>query len=146
MVGFSFHAAFDYRRYGLGFTLIKGDKTVVETRFFISSLPLDVETFSRAVRGHWMVESYHWHLDVTFREDANQTLDKRAAYNLNIINKMAINVLKMMELSGMKPMSLKKKRYAISLNFEGFMRGIRRLDCFVSPLLLCLCCILVRLT
>ena len=105
-------------------TIIKADKTVIETRFFISSLPLDVETFARAVRGHWMVEAYHWHLDVTFREDANQTLDKRAAYNLNIINKMAINVLKMLELSGMKPMSLKKKRYAISLNFEGFLKRI----------------------
>jgi predicted transposase YbfD/YdcC len=41
-----------------------------------------VEEAARAIRGHWMVESYHWHLDVTFREDANHTLDKAAAYNL----------------------------------------------------------------
>lgn len=28
-----------------------------------------------------MVESYHWHLDVTFREDGNHTLEKPEAYN-----------------------------------------------------------------
>ena len=27
-----------------------------------------------------MVESYHWHLDVTFREDGNLTLEKQASY------------------------------------------------------------------
>jgi predicted transposase YbfD/YdcC len=105
-------------------TIVKDNKTTTETRFFISSLQTDAELFAKAVRGHWIVESFHWHLDVTFREDANQTLDKRAAYNLNIINKMALNVLKLVELSGMKPMSLKKKRYAISLDFEGFMKDI----------------------
>ena len=31
----------------------------------------------------------HWHLDVTFREDANTTIDKIAAQNQNII-KMCI--------------------------------------------------------
>lgn len=30
-----------------------------------------IELISRAVRGHWSIESMHWHLDVTFREDAN---------------------------------------------------------------------------
>lgn len=38
----------------------------VEERYFISSLPVDIEKAERAVRGHWMIESYHWHLDVTF--------------------------------------------------------------------------------
>lgn len=36
-----------------------------EERYFISSLPLGIEEAARTVRGHWMVESYHWHLDVT---------------------------------------------------------------------------------
>lgn len=44
-----------------------------EDRYFISSLPIGIEEIARAVRGHWMVESYHWHLDVTFREDGNHT-------------------------------------------------------------------------
>ena len=55
------------------------------------------------------------------REDANQTLEKRAAYNLNIINKIALSVLKITDL-GMKPMSLKKKRYSISLDPLRFLK------------------------
>ena len=40
----------------------------------------------------------HWHLDVTFEEDANKTIDKRAAENLNIIRKWCISILKMIFL------------------------------------------------
>ena len=52
-----------------------------------------MEEFVRAVRGHWAIESYHWILDVTFREDANKTLNKNAARNLNILRKLAISIL-----------------------------------------------------
>ena len=44
-------------------TIIKDSKETMETRYFISSLPLDVNEVARAIRKHWMVESYHWHLD-----------------------------------------------------------------------------------
>lgn len=90
----------------------KGERK--EYRYYISSLGADIETFKRAVRGHWSVESMHWHLDVTFREDANTTLDKQAAQNQNIIRKWSLSILKMIEI--MKPgLSMRKKRYAISL-------------------------------
>jgi hypothetical protein len=70
-----------------------------------------------------MVESYHWHLDVTFREDANHTIDKDAAYNLNIIKKIAINILKLLDV-GRKNVSLKGKRYMISLNVVKYLDKI----------------------
>ena len=98
-------------------TIHKDGKEIKETRYFISSLPPNVKETARAIRGHWMVESYHWHLDVTFREDENRTLEKQAAYNLNIIRKWALNILKLLEV-GEKPLSLKKKRYAIGTNPE----------------------------
>ena len=79
-------------------TIHKGDSITSETRYFISSLPVNVQEAAGAIRGHWMVESYHWHLDVTFREDASHTLNKAAAYNLNIVKKMAINTLKVLEV------------------------------------------------
>lgn len=69
-----------------------------ERRYYISSLREDVEMFSHAVRGHWSVESMHWHLDVTFKEDANTTLDKQEAENLNIIRKWCLSILKMVEI------------------------------------------------
>lgn len=91
-----------------------GEKTV-ECRYFISSLKNDIETISRAIRGHWSIESMHWHLDVTFREDANATIDKVSAQNLNIIRKWSLSILKMMELTKQK-LSMKKKRFVISLS------------------------------
>ena len=95
--------------------ITKNDKTTTETRYFISSLPVDVKELARAIRSHWMVESYHWHLDVTFREDANRTIDKQAAYNLNVLRKLAANTLKLLDIC-VKRASMKLKRYAISCN------------------------------
>ena len=50
-------------------TIKKGDKTVVEKRYYISSLANDIDLFARTIREHWSVEVMHWHLDVTFKED-----------------------------------------------------------------------------
>lgn len=102
-------------------TITKDGITTVEVRYFISSLKVNCAELARCIRGHWVVESFHWHLDVTFREDANQTLEKRAAFNLNIINKIVLSVLKIADL-GLKPMSLKKKRYVISLDPLRFLK------------------------
>jgi len=106
-------------------TITKKGKVTTETRYFISSLPTDVKEIARAVRSHWMVESYHWHLDVTFREDENKTIDKQAAYNLNVLKKLAINTLKLLDIG--KKVSLKLKRYMISCNpvrYLGKIMGI----------------------
>ncbi len=94
-----------------------------EYRYYISSLKEDVELFSRAVRGHWSVESMHWHLDVTFKEDANMTLDKQASENLNIIRKWCLSILKMVEI--FRPnLSMKKKRFVISMNPAEFIEQV----------------------
>ncbi len=89
-------------------TIIRSGKKTVETRYFISSLPVDVKEAAHVIRSHWMVESYHWHLDVTFREDANRTLNKHIAFNMNIMRKMALNLLKLLDV-GRKNISLNKK-------------------------------------
>lgn len=94
-----------------------------EYRYYISSLKPEIEVFSRAVRGHWSVESMHWHLDVTFREDANTTLDKQAAQNLNIMRKWSLSILKMIEI--FRPnLSMKKKRFVISMNPAEFLEQV----------------------
>jgi len=107
-------------------TITKNGTTTVEVRYYICSLPLNIKDVAWAIRGHWMVESYHWHLDVTFREDANHTLEKDAAYNLNIMKKMAINTLKVIDV-GVKGISLKGKRYMICANFEKYFDLIMNL-------------------
>lgn len=95
-------------------TLEKAGNISTEYRYFISSLKTDIEQASRAVRGHWSIESMHWHLDVTFREDANTTIDKMAAQNLNIIRKWSLSILKPAQISRHK-LSMRKKRFVVSL-------------------------------
>ena len=59
------------------------------------------------------MESIHWHLDVTFKEDANTTLDKTAAQKQNIIRKWCLSMLELIEIRGTK-ISLRRKRFNIS--------------------------------
>ena len=95
-------------------TIEKNGTRTIEYRYFISSLKADIELMSRAIRGHWSIESMHWHLDVTFREDANATIDKMAAQNQNIIRKWSLSILKPAQLTRHK-LSMRKKRFVISL-------------------------------
>jgi predicted transposase YbfD/YdcC len=104
-------------------TITKNGETTTETRYFISSLSANANEISRAIRGHWIVESYHWHLDVTFREDENRTLEKQAAFNRNIMKKLALNVLKIIDV-GKKSLSLARKRFAIGTNPEKHLKHI----------------------
>jgi len=90
-----------------------GTKTS-EVRYFISSLPLMILLFAKAIRGHWAIESMHWHLDVTFKEDSSKTLETTAAQNLNILRKIAISILKIIDLG--KKCSLRRKRYILCAN------------------------------
>lgn len=70
-------------------------QTTVERRYYLSSLPLGVENFARAVRGHWGVENkLHWVLDVCFREDQSRARAGYAAENLATLRRLALNLLK----------------------------------------------------
>jgi predicted transposase YbfD/YdcC len=72
-----------------------GGKKTVERRYYLSSLPLGVETFARAVRGHWGIEnSLHWVLDVQMREDDSRARTGYAAENLATLRRLALNLLK----------------------------------------------------
>jgi len=72
-------------------------ETKKEMRIYITSLT-DLETISEAIRNHWSVENkLHWHLDVTFGEDANKTMDKAAFTNLSLMNKMCLSLLKLIQ-------------------------------------------------
>ena len=99
-------------------TIIKDYETKVEKRYYISSLNVDINLFSKAIRNHWNVENkLHWHLDFTFREDKNTTVNKTALMNLQIINKFCLAILSKAK-SYYNNVSLKKIRYKLSLDFE----------------------------
>lgn len=72
-----------------------GGKTTVERRYYLSSLPLDVATFARAVRGHWAIENQcHWVLDVVFGEDQSRARTGHAVANLGLLRRLALNLLR----------------------------------------------------
>lgn len=106
-------------------TIQRDDETVVENRYYISSLEADIEMFAKAVRQHWEIEIMHWHLDVTFKEDANKTQDKIASQNMNIIRKWCLSILRLLDVG--KKMSLKRKRYYISMKTEELFEKIMNL-------------------
>lgn len=73
---------------------IDGQRSV-ERRYYLSSLPADVQTFARAVRGHWSVENQlHWILDVQLREDDSRARAGHAPENLATLRRLALNLLK----------------------------------------------------
>jgi predicted transposase YbfD/YdcC len=73
-----------------------GDQaSTYEARFFISSLKPGVRRFAQAVRHHWGIEnSLHWHMDVTFGEDASRICKRHSAENFALLRRLAVGLLK----------------------------------------------------
>jgi len=72
-----------------------GQQRSVERRYYLSSLPVEIETFAKAVRSHWLIENQlHWVLDVHFREDQSRARNKHAAQNLATLRRWALNLIK----------------------------------------------------
>lgn len=92
-------------------------KKVVERRYYISSLLLDMPNFSNAIRKHWNVENkLHWQMDFTFKCDDNTTKNKKALFNLQIIKKFCLKILN--EVKKVENRSLKRIRKSMSRSIE----------------------------
>jgi len=65
-----------------------------EVRYYISTRFLSGKRFAEAVRGHWAIESMHWTLDVTFREDDHRTRERIMGNNLSWLRRFAVSLLK----------------------------------------------------
>ena len=104
-------------------TIEKDGKISIDRRYYISSESVDIELFAKCCRGHWAIESMHWHLDVTFKEDSSKILDKIGNQNLNIIRKWALSILKTLDISD-KKCSLKSKRFRISINPKKYLKDM----------------------
>jgi predicted transposase YbfD/YdcC len=70
-------------------------RTSGEARYFIGSKKAGARYYGRVLRDHWRIENnLHWQLDVTFDEDGNTTVDRRAAANLAVLRRLAVVLLK----------------------------------------------------
>ena len=65
-----------------------------EVRYYVLSRFLSGKRFGEAVRSHWSIESMHWVLDVTFREDESRTRERTLANNLSWLRRFAVTLLK----------------------------------------------------
>jgi len=74
---------------------VRDGKETIETRYYISSLPVGVKRFAHAVRSHWGIEnSCHWTLDMTFREDESRIRDEHMRENFGWLNRLVLSLLK----------------------------------------------------
>lgn len=69
-------------------------KTTDEWHYYISSRNLTAEQLLHHARTEWSVETMHWLLDVHFREDECRIQDKNAQTNMNMLRKLALNVVR----------------------------------------------------
>jgi len=74
---------------------LRDGKQTAEIRYFISSLPVGVKRFARAVRGHWGIENTcHWSLDFTYREDESRIRNLHVRENFAWLNRFTLTLLK----------------------------------------------------
>ena len=87
-----------------------------ETRYYISDETLSDPAYYLALsRGHWGIENHlHWHLDVTFKEDACRAREGNAPLNLSSVRKFALQLLTKQN----DKLSLKKRQYKAALDVK----------------------------
>lgn len=87
-------------------------KVTQETRYFISSAVLTPERAAEAIRAHWGIESFHWVLDVTFKEDLSRLRRGHGARNMALVRRFAFNLVR----AGRGKRSIKTARKAAGWN------------------------------
>ena len=98
-------------------------------RYYISSLLININLFSKSIRNHWSVENkLHWHLNFIFKQDNNSTTNKKTLFNLELVNKFCLGIF-----NRIKPffdnISIRRIRKIISYNFEKYLVNIM---CFLA--------------
>lgn len=90
-------------------------KETIETRWYISSLDLNAEQALNAVRSHCQVESMHWMLDMTFREDESRIRKKQEPLVFNVMREIAMALFKQ-DTTKSASMARKKKMAGLDDN------------------------------
>lgn len=102
----------------------KGKAPELEYRYYISSAKLSPEQAGDAIRAHWGIESMHWILDVSMREDACQIYRENAAENLAGLRHMALNMLRAEPTKISVPMKQKRSMMNTAFLEQVFIAGL----------------------
>jgi predicted transposase YbfD/YdcC len=93
-----------------------------ERRYYLSSLQASAEQMGLWIRRHWSIENaYHWHLDVTFKED-DSSINGQANQNLRMARNIALKLL--------------KEEISVKSSLVGKMRKCHRSDAYLTKVLL----------
>lgn len=72
----------------------KDGKKSTYWHYYISSKKLTAEELLHHARMEWRIEAMHWLLDVHFLEDKTKSRDMEVQKNLNLMRKVALNLVK----------------------------------------------------
>lgn len=84
-------------------------KVSTEKRYYLSSLEAKAEEFLKWIRDHWGIESFHWKLDVAFKNDNFQGYTGNLAENFSLLQRLTLVLLKQ-ETSLKKSLPKKRER------------------------------------
>ena len=100
-------------------TVTEKGETHEFTRYFITSLA-NIDEFAYSVRKHWSIENQlHWCLDVIFHEDASRARKDHSPLNLNVLRKVALNLVSHAQYGRI---SKKRMMFKAALEPELFLR------------------------
>lgn len=80
--------------YAARYTVHDDGRESFEVRHYLATRYVSGKRFAEAVRSHWSIESMHWVLDVTFREDDHRTRERALGANLSWLRRFAVSLLK----------------------------------------------------
>ena len=101
-------------------------KESVEYRYYISSSSMKVDEMALAIRKHWGIEnSFHWSIDVGFREDRQVAQIGNLSENLAVLRRIAFNHLSQVEKEK-RSLSIENKRLKAAMSTD-FLEQVLKL-------------------
>ena len=86
-----------------------GERTSVESRYYLLSQVCSPERFNSIAREHWGIENrLHWMLDVVFNEDQSRNRKDHCPENLALMRKLALNLARLEPSKGSMRGKLKR--------------------------------------
>jgi len=103
-------------------TVVRYGKVTHETRYYISNLEENAQTFLHIIRSHWKIEnSLHYVKDVAFLEDFNRMRTEQIPQVTSLLRSMAINIL---NLNGFSNKTKARKQLAWGVSDIFVLKGV----------------------
>ena len=104
-----------------------------EWHYYISSRRLTAEELMHHARMEWTVETMHWLLDVHFGEDFCRVEDRNVQQNLNMLRKVALNLIKRYKERAASKRPMSKIMFDCLLNPYFILEILENLFPWVKP-------------